>query len=152
MAKSHLDPGQFRPVLHKCDHILFRAPCSCGAFRITFPFMNRLRVIIAALLLMWSPLSGAIAQSLGTTLAHHHCNDVWHDHAGTNGVVVKGDDCGSKAIDLDASSCDDCQFVLAALPLSQITLEHNDLPQFHAMPVVVAQNTVVFAFFRPPKA
>jgi hypothetical protein len=114
--------------------------------------MSRLRLLIAALLLVWSPLSGAVAQSLGMTLSHHHCNDVWHDHAGTNGVVVKGDECGSKAIDLEASSCDDCQFVLAALPLTQITLERSDLPQFQAMPVAVAQNTVVFALFRPPKA
>ncbi|MBL8628890.1 MAG: hypothetical protein JNM81_04635 [Rhodospirillaceae bacterium] len=114
--------------------------------------MNIVRALIAATLLVWMPLSGAAAQAMGTTLSHHHCKNVWHDHADTGGVVVKGEDCGSKAINLDASSCDDCQFTLAAIPVTTIELERADVPQFHVMPIVSAQNTVVFSLFRPPKA
>jgi hypothetical protein len=114
--------------------------------------MNRIRALIAALLLVWSPFSGVIAEAFGATLEHHHCNDVWHDHADTHGVVVKGDDCATRGIDLDAASCDDCQFAFAAIPATVIELERPALPSFHTVPIVTAQNKYVFAHFRPPKA
>ncbi|MBL8643446.1 MAG: hypothetical protein JNK21_05900 [Rhodospirillaceae bacterium] len=114
--------------------------------------MSRFRVLIAALLLVWSPLSGALANSIGANLSHHHCDNVWHNHADTAGVVTAGEDCATRSVNLDAWLCDDCQFFVAGLPSLQLNLERVDPPRFFTPQTAQAQNTVVFALFRPPKA
>lgn len=118
--------------------------------------MSKLRILIAAMLLVWSPLSGAVAAALGTSLSHHHCDDAWHghDHSDAHGsdIVMAYEECASRDISTDAWACDDCQPVFAAIAPLQTTLAHPPLTPFHLAESSAAQNIVVFSLFRPPKA
>jgi hypothetical protein len=89
------------------------------------PGMSRLRLALAALLLIWPPLTGALAEAAGVSLAHHHCDNAWHghDHDGHDGdshghSAVNDAECPG-ALNLDPATCDDCGIVaVALLPLT----------------------------------
>ena len=115
--------------------------------------MKAVRILIAAVLLVWSPLSGALAAALGSPVSHHHCDDVWHGHDGHNGIVAEAaEDCGSGAVNADPWNCSDCQIVQAALPTPELFLMRPPTPQFQESAAVAAQTHVVFSLFRPARA
>jgi hypothetical protein len=111
--------------------------------------MRHLRVALAALFLIWPPLTGALAQAAGVSLAHHHCENDWHAHG--DAQVPAGDaDHGAGAVNLDPVTCDDCGSLSVALPPFTIDLAPRLAFAFGESAAPAARPHHARTGFRPP--
>jgi hypothetical protein len=112
--------------------------------------MRAIRILLAAVLLVWAPLSGALAAALGVSTAHHHCDNAWHGHA--EGRVAAENPTDHHRLNVDPYSCDDCHIVMAAIPPAVIALEALPAAIEPSDTTAPAQHRVVISLFRPPRA
>ncbi|MCB2108036.1 MAG: hypothetical protein KDE14_10065 [Rhodobacteraceae bacterium] len=112
--------------------------------------MKMIRLIVMSLVLIWPPLSGAVAAGLGYTAAHHHCDNVWHGHDG--GIVAVGAefaDCGL-GTDGDVFNCHDCGLMFIAMAVTTVDIGEPGRPTFRTAHGAPSRPTPRPSYLRPP--
>ena len=113
--------------------------------------MQRIRMLIAVIALVFAPTLGGLSAAFGALPVHSHGTKNLHDHEALVDHDQSSGDQHSAHHDHPAL-CDQCHVAFVALPITPITPSLLRPSIGVAFEIAAQQINLVFSQFRPPKA